>query len=91
MLGGTAGAQATLAYVDRDLSSPDGVSRCCTRHVPCCCTRSMKIAVVDDKSAYGKGLADEIAKAMEAKSAKPALRESITAGEKDYSGLVTKL
>lgn len=50
-----------------------------------------KIAVVDDKSAYGKGLADEMAKALEAKGAKPALREAITAGEKDYSGLVTKL
>jgi branched-chain amino acid transport system substrate-binding protein len=53
--------------------------------------KGKKIAVVDDKSAYGKGLADEIAKAMEAKKAKPALRESITAGEKDYSGLVSKL
>ncbi|MFC5302288.1 branched-chain amino acid ABC transporter substrate-binding protein [Azospira restricta] len=53
--------------------------------------KGKKIAVVDDKSAYGKGLADEIAKAMTAKGAKPALRESITAGEKDYSALVTKL
>jgi branched-chain amino acid transport system substrate-binding protein len=53
--------------------------------------KGKKIAVVDDKSAYGKGLADEMAKAMEAKGAKPALRESITAGEKDYSGLVSKL
>ncbi len=50
-----------------------------------------KVAVLDDKSAYGKGLADEIAKAMEAKGMKPELRESITAGEKDYSGIVTKL
>ena len=53
--------------------------------------KGKKIAVVDDKSAYGKGLADEIAKAMEAKGTKPTLRESITAGEKDYSGIVTKL
>ena len=53
--------------------------------------KGKKIAVVDDKSAYGKGLADEIAKTMEAKKVKPALRESITAGEKDYSGLITKL
>ena len=53
--------------------------------------KGKKIAVVDDKSAYGKGLADEIAKAMQAKGAKPALRESITAGEKDYSGLISKL
>lgn len=53
--------------------------------------KGKKVAVVDDKSAYGKGLADEIAKAMTAKGAKPALRESITAGEKDYSALVSKL
>ena len=53
--------------------------------------KDKKIAVVDDKSAYGKGLADEIAKAMQGKGVKPALRESITAGEKDYSGLVSKL
>ncbi|MGE5385614.1 MAG: branched-chain amino acid ABC transporter substrate-binding protein, partial [Betaproteobacteria bacterium] len=52
--------------------------------------KGKKIAVVDDKSAYGKGLADEIAKAMTAKGVKPALRESITAGDKDYSGLVSK-
>ena len=50
-----------------------------------------KIAVVDDKSAYGKGLADEIAKAMTAKKAAPALRTSITVGEQDYSGLVNKM
>ncbi len=53
--------------------------------------KGKKVAVVDDKSAYGKGLADEMAKAMEGKGVKPTLRESITAGEKDYSGLVTKL
>ena len=53
--------------------------------------KDKKIAVVDDKSAYGKGMADEIAKAIAAKSVKVALRESITAGEKDYSGLVSKL
>lgn len=53
--------------------------------------KGKKIAVLDDKSAYGKGLADEMAKAMTAKGAKPVLRESITAGEKDYSGIVTKL
>lgn len=53
--------------------------------------KGKKIAVIDDKSAYGKGLADEIAKAMESKGAKPVLRESITAGEKDYSGVIAKL
>ena len=53
--------------------------------------KGKKVAVLDDKSAYGKGLADEMAKAMTAKGLKPTLRESITAGEKDYSGIVTKL
>ena len=53
--------------------------------------KGRKVAVVDDKSAYGKGLADEIAKAMTAAGMRPTLREAITAGEKDYSGLVTKL
>ncbi len=50
-----------------------------------------KVAVIDDKSAYGKGLATEMAKAMKAKGLKPAVEESITAGERDYSSLVTKL
>lgn len=50
-----------------------------------------KVAVIDDKSAYGKGLATEMAKAMKAKGIKPAVEESITAGERDYSSLITKL
>ena len=53
--------------------------------------KGKKIAVVDDKSSYGKGLADEMAKAMRGKGLDPVLRESITAGEKDYSGLVSKM
>jgi branched-chain amino acid transport system substrate-binding protein len=53
--------------------------------------KDKKIAVVEDKSAYGKGLADETTKTLQAKGVKPALRESITAGEKDYSGLVSKM
>jgi len=50
-----------------------------------------KIAVVDDKSAYGKGLADETRKAMNEAGLKEVLNESINAGEKDYSALVSKL
>ena len=50
-----------------------------------------KIAVVDDKSTYGKGLADEFAKSLNAMGIKEVLHESITAGEKDYSPLVSKL
>ena len=49
------------------------------------------VAVVDDKSAYGKGLADETRKAMNAAGLKEVLNESINPGEKDYSALVSKL
>jgi len=50
-----------------------------------------KIAIVNDKSSYGKGLSDEFGKALNAKGVKEVLNEAITAGEKDYSALVSKL
>ncbi len=50
-----------------------------------------KVAIIDDKSAYGKGLADETNKAMKAAGLEPAIAESINPGEKDYSALVSKL
>ena len=49
------------------------------------------IAVVDDKSAYGKGLADQFRAALSALGGKVIMDESITAGEKDYSSLVSKI
>jgi branched-chain amino acid transport system substrate-binding protein len=50
-----------------------------------------KIAVVDDKSAFGKGQADVVEKILTERKAAPILRASITAGEKDYTALVSKL
>ncbi|WP_173933634.1 branched-chain amino acid ABC transporter substrate-binding protein [Chelativorans sp. Marseille-P2723] len=50
-----------------------------------------KVAFVHDKSAYGKGLADETMRVYEAAGGTPALYEAYTAGEKDYSALVSKL
>jgi len=49
------------------------------------------IAIINDKTAYGKGLADETQAAMEAAGKQPTLLESYTAGEKDYTALVSKL
>jgi branched-chain amino acid transport system substrate-binding protein len=49
------------------------------------------IAVLDDKSAYGKGLADETAKRLHALGITEPWRESYNAGEKDYTALVTRL
>jgi branched-chain amino acid transport system substrate-binding protein len=50
-----------------------------------------KVAIVDDKSAYGKGLADATSAAMKAAGLEPAMSESINPGEKDYSALVSKM
>jgi len=49
------------------------------------------IAIVDDKSAYGKGLADQFRAALNALGTHEIMNESITAGEKDYSALVSKI
>jgi len=49
------------------------------------------VAIIDDKTAYGKGLADEVRKALNAAGKQEVLEESYTAGEKDYSALVSKL
>ncbi|MEC5291312.1 branched-chain amino acid ABC transporter substrate-binding protein [Aurantimonas sp. C2-6-R+9] len=51
----------------------------------------LKVAIINDKTAYGKGLADETQKTYEAAGKTPVLVESYTAGEKDYTALVTKM
>ncbi len=53
--------------------------------------KDTKIAVLNDKSAYGKGLADQTQMNIEKLGKKVDAVESYTAGEKDYSALVTKL
>ncbi len=50
-----------------------------------------KVAIIDDKSAYGKGLADATKAAMNAAGLKEVMAESINPGEKDYSALVSKM
>ena len=49
------------------------------------------IAVLHDKTAYGKGLADATLAAMNAAGKKETMYEAYTAGEKDYSALVSKM
>ena len=50
-----------------------------------------RIAILHDKTAYGKGLADETKKALNAAGVEEAVYEAYTAGEKDYTALVSKL
>mgnify|MGYP000291058956 FL=1 len=53
--------------------------------------KGKKVAILHDKTAYGKGLADATRKNMKKAGLKEAMYEAYTAGEKDYSALVSKL
>jgi branched-chain amino acid transport system substrate-binding protein len=53
--------------------------------------KGKKVAVVHDKTTYGKGLADETRKAMTKGGMKEVLYEGINTGEKDFSALVSKI
>lgn len=53
--------------------------------------RGKNIAVLDDNSSYGAGLAREARKALEAAGAKIALRDTYAQKQQDFSALVAKL
>jgi branched-chain amino acid transport system substrate-binding protein len=53
--------------------------------------KGKRVALVHDKSPYGKGIADETKKAMNSNGLTESLYEAINPGEKDYSALVSKL
>jgi branched-chain amino acid transport system substrate-binding protein len=53
--------------------------------------KTQKIAILHDNSAYGKGLADETKKTLNAAGVKEASYGAYTPGEKDYSAIVSRL
>ena len=53
--------------------------------------KGKKIAIVHDKTPYGKGLADETQKSMNKAGIKEVIYEGINPGEKDFSALVSKI
>jgi branched-chain amino acid transport system substrate-binding protein len=53
--------------------------------------KGKKVAVLNDKSAYGKGLATVVTQTMNKAGLKEVLNEGINPGEKDYTAIVTKL
>ena len=50
-----------------------------------------KVAIVHDKTTYGKGLADETKKAINAAGIQEVLYEGVNSGEKDFSALISKM
>jgi len=53
--------------------------------------KGKNVAIVHDKTAYGKGVADETKKAMNAAGLKEVMYEAITQGDKDFSALISKM
>jgi branched-chain amino acid transport system substrate-binding protein len=53
--------------------------------------KGKNIAIINDKTTYGKGLADEVAKSLNAAGVKEKLDESYNQGDKDFTALVSKL
>jgi branched-chain amino acid transport system substrate-binding protein len=53
--------------------------------------KGQKIAILHDNSAYGKGLADETKKSLNAAGMTEATYDAYTPGEKDYSAIVSRL
>jgi branched-chain amino acid transport system substrate-binding protein len=49
------------------------------------------VAIVDDKSAYGKGLADVTRGVINGLGVKQAMDEEITAGDKDFTALISRM
>src|SRR3990172_11354625 len=53
--------------------------------------KGKNVAILHDKSTYGKGLADEMQKAFKAAGGKEKMYEAYTQGDKDFNALVSKM
>lgn len=53
--------------------------------------KDKKIAILNDKGQYGKGLADAFKAALNAGGVNEVFNDALTAGEKDFGALVTRL
>jgi len=53
--------------------------------------KGKNVAILHDRSTYGKGLADEMKKALNKAGAKEKMYEAYTKGDKDFNALVSKM
>lgn len=53
--------------------------------------KAKKVAIIDDRTAYGQGLADEFEKAIKAKGASVTKREFTTSSATDFSAILTSI
>lgn len=53
--------------------------------------KGKQVAIIDDKTTYGKGLADETRKALHAAGITEVVNESVNRGDKDFSAVVSKM
>jgi branched-chain amino acid transport system substrate-binding protein len=53
--------------------------------------KDKKVAIIDDKTPYGQGLAVETKKAYNALGMKEVIREGVNVGDKDFSALISKM
>src|ERR1700739_1148801 len=53
--------------------------------------KGKNVGIVHDKTAYGKGIADETMKAMNKAGLKETMYEAITQGDKDFTALISKM
>lgn len=53
--------------------------------------KAAKVAIVDDKTAYGHGIADEVRRGLNKGGVTEKMNWSITRGERDYASLIAKL
>jgi len=53
--------------------------------------KNAAVAIVDDKTAYGHGIAEEVKRALTKGGVTEKMRWSITRGERDYASLIAKL
>ncbi|TXN23281.1 MULTISPECIES: branched-chain amino acid ABC transporter substrate-binding protein [Methylobacterium] len=49
------------------------------------------VAIINDKSSFGRGLADEVARVLKTRGGREALFEGISRGDREFSGLVARM